>query len=220
MQTLASMLPRFELPPAEVRAKADAKAREIEAAERRYAAERRIRQAGIPARYRGASMADACEPVRRWAADVAAGSTDSLMLKGPNGTGKTTQACAALMALAGSMRGEFATMTGILGEVKATYSGPGSERRAVARWRNVPLLVVDDLGKENVTPFALAMMYAVIDGRYQAMRPTVYTTNDDSASLFAKLSAGGDEATAKSIVSRLADARQVRIGGADRRLAR
>ena len=73
MQTLASMLPRFELPPAEVRARADAKAREIEAAERRYAAERRIRQAGIPARYREARIADACEPVRRWAADVFGG---------------------------------------------------------------------------------------------------------------------------------------------------
>ena len=39
------------------------------------------------------------------------------------------------------------------------------------------LLVIDDLGAERSTDFALEQMYKVIDDRYRSKRPVILTTN-------------------------------------------
>lgn len=43
--------------------------------------------------------------------------------------------------------------------------------------RRVDLLVLDDLGAESMTPFALEVLYRIVDFRYRQRLPLVVTTN-------------------------------------------
>ncbi len=47
----------------------------------------------------------------------------------------------------------------------------------IGRLANVPLLVIDDLGAERETDYALEQVYTVIDERYKANKPLIVTTN-------------------------------------------
>lgn len=47
----------------------------------------------------------------------------------------------------------------------------------ISRLANVPLLIIDDLGAERETDYALEQVYAVIDERYKALNPLIVTTN-------------------------------------------
>jgi len=52
-------------------------------------------------------------------------------------------------------------------------------KTAVPNLRGIDLLVVDDLGTERKTEFALERAFEVIDQRTQCKKPTIYTTNLD-----------------------------------------
>ncbi|MDQ3044231.1 MAG: ATP-binding protein, partial [Chloroflexota bacterium] len=45
--------------------------------------------------------------------------------------------------------------------------------------RNAPLLVLDDLGTENTTPWAREKLFQIINHRYNEQLPTVITSNQD-----------------------------------------
>ena len=45
--------------------------------------------------------------------------------------------------------------------------------------RNASLLVLDDLGTENATPWATEKLFQIINYRYNQRRPTIITTNRD-----------------------------------------
>ena len=47
----------------------------------------------------------------------------------------------------------------------------------ISRLAHIPLLVIDDLGVERETDYALEQIYAVIDERYKANKPLIVTTN-------------------------------------------
>lgn len=49
--------------------------------------------------------------------------------------------------------------------------------RRIRRAKEVELLVLDDLGAENGTPFAMEKLYQIIDARYRDKRPLLVTTN-------------------------------------------
>ena len=53
----------------------------------------------------------------------------------------------------------------------------GDRNEYVRRLVNVQLLIIDDLGAERNSAFALEQVYAVVDGRYQAEKPLIVTTN-------------------------------------------
>lgn len=47
----------------------------------------------------------------------------------------------------------------------------------ISRLANIPLLMIDDLGAERETEYALEQIYTVIDERYKARKPLIVTTN-------------------------------------------
>lgn len=47
----------------------------------------------------------------------------------------------------------------------------------IASFSHYPLLIIDDLGIERNTEYALEQVYAVIDERYKAGLPVIITTN-------------------------------------------
>ena len=169
---------------------------------------RRIAGAGIPERYR---MADAsqCHPKVAEFADLCAnGDALNLVIFGEAGSGKTHAACAALKAVVTKRPALalFASEPTVLCEMRDTWGSRDREDDVMCRYAAPWLFVLDDLGRSCPDRRALDMLWRLIDRRYSAKRPTIYTTQYDRATLAARLaSGGGDEETVQAIIRRVMD---------------
>jgi DNA replication protein DnaC len=105
-----------------------------------------------------------------------------LILFGNYGVGKTHLAAAiANEALRRHWRVLFAIVPDLLDHLRSTF-GPSSEVEYDERFetiRTVPLLVLDDLGTENTTPWAREKLFQIINHRYNDALATVITSNRD-----------------------------------------
>jgi DNA replication protein DnaC len=103
-----------------------------------------------------------------------------LVLFGNYGVGKTHLAAAiANFALKRQTKVLFAIVPDLLDHLRSTF-GPSSEVEYDDRFetiRTVPLLVLDDLGTENTTPWAREKLFQIINYRYNDALPTVITSN-------------------------------------------
>lgn len=73
----------------------------------------------------------------------------------------------------------FVNVPDLLDHLRATYS-PNSNVSYDQRFetvRTAPLLILDDLGTENTTPWASEKLYQILNHRYNAQLPTVITSN-------------------------------------------
>lgn len=139
-----------------------------------------------------------------------------------NGTLKTLTACATAKALAERGRSvRFVSSTTMLRDFKDTFGTSRTEGEVYAELVGCDLLVMDDIGKEQPTSWAAAMLYSVIDGRYgKGNWATVVTTNFAEGELAAMIARSSDESTAKAIMSRLFEmTEKVVLDGPDRRVA-
>lgn len=102
-----------------------------------------------------------------------------LLLTGKYGTGKTH-----LAAAIANVRRErdddvvFLTVPDLLDHLRNTFS-PTSDvtfDKLFNQIRNVPLLVLDDMGTESAKPWAQEKLFQILDHRYVAQLPTVITT--------------------------------------------
>ncbi len=124
------------------------------------------------------SLAFASDAAQRFAEDP----KGWLLLSGLYGTGKTHLAAA--VGNARLRRGDeviFTTVPDLLDHLRATY-GPNSEMgydEMFNRMRNVPLLILDDLGVENPSPWAQEKLFQLLNHRYAGRLNTVITTNAD-----------------------------------------
>lgn len=55
--------------------------------------------------------------------------------------------------------------------------GAEDKNKYISRLASIPLLIIDDLGAERETDYALEQIYSVIDERYKANKPLIVTTN-------------------------------------------
>ncbi len=113
-----------------------------------------------------------------------------LLLQGTYGTGKTHLAVA--IANRRLELGEpvlFITVPDLLDHLRATF-GPSSEVAFDQRFeqlRSAPLLILDDLGAESQTPWALEKLYQLFGYRHAMKLPTVVTTNREPESFDARI---------------------------------
>ncbi len=113
------------------------------------------------------------------AVEYAEGSEGWLMLAGPNGSGKTHLAAA--IANRCIERGQvvfFVHVSDLLDHLRATYA-PTSELSYSDMFdqvRNTPLLILDGLGSQSATPWAQEKLQQIVNHRYNAQLPTVFTT--------------------------------------------
>lgn len=95
------------------------------------------------------------------------------------------------------------TMIDLLLKLKSSYAENKTEEAILKIYENCSLLIIDDLGKEKPTEWALQMIYAIIDRRYNALKPVIITTNYGAKELIEKFTINDDSSTAEAIVDRL-----------------
>ena len=99
-----------------------------------------------------------------------------LLLWGNVGTGKSfLAACIANALIEAGVPVLMTNFSKILNQMGGFYS---EERCSyIASFSQFPLLIIDDLGIERGTEYALEQVYAVIDERYKSGLPLIITTN-------------------------------------------
>jgi DNA replication protein DnaC len=106
-----------------------------------------------------------------------------LVLAGDYATGKTH--LAASIANQRAQLGEpplFVMVPDLLDHLRATFS-PNSQTTFDRRFdeiRTAPLLVLDDLGTQSMTPWVREKLYQLFNYRYNAELPTVFTIAADA----------------------------------------
>ena len=132
---------------------------------------------------------------------------NSLMLAGGCGTGKTHLAAAIANALLAKMVPVvFTTPNDLSAAVRSSFDTGKDEAAVVGLYQNAPLLVLDDLGKDQPTQWSVALLYRILNARYENDAPVVVPTNYDAAGLVKRLTPpGGDDVTGRAIVDRLTE---------------
>lgn len=129
-----------------------------------------------------------------------------LIFSGGYGSGKTHLAAAiATNLLNKSIPVVFGNTISLLGKVKQAYDDEirESEYQVLDLYSRVPLLVIDDLGKERPGEWVLEKLYFIINNRYENNLPVIITTNYQIDQLPEKLSTKRNLDTGAAIASRL-----------------
>lgn len=140
----------------------------------------RLAMSGAPERYAQHSWA-AWNGQRRQDALRWAGKPWALVVFGPPGTGKTHLATAVFAdLLCRNWTGRWYEVAEALEEVKAEFDDDVRDGRTMHRLRDSPLLLLDDLGAERPTEFAIDRIGHVLRYRYSRELATIITTNHRS----------------------------------------
>lgn len=130
-----------------------------------------------------------------------------LIFIGSYGTGKTHLAAAICHELIKqNYQPIFGTMITLLEKIKATYDdeyAKENEEQVIDKYTRCDLLVIDDLGKERPTEWAIEKLYYIINTRYERNLPVIITTNYSIEKLINRLTIKDNVETAEAIVSRL-----------------
>ncbi len=181
---------------------------------------RACQKAHIPDRYIGKTFSDyqvtsdnaEAVKIARWY--TATKPAKGLYLYGNCGTGKTY--LASLIAQEFIGQGViFGDVPDLMARLKATFDDGGTEA-LLKRYTTCGLLILDDIGAGQITPWNVGILYQVINARYNAEKPVIATSNYDLDGLQSALKA--DALTAKRIISRLSEMTiQAFLGLKDRR---
>lgn len=135
-----------------------------------------------------------------------------LYIAGDSERGKTHLAAAIAYALVQQSIPVVITSFGdLLSRIRATFrDGHETEATLLAVMESVDLLVIDDLGKETPTEWALERLFAIVDNRVTTKRPIIITTNYTNEELYNRMVGNdgygerrNDPKMVKAIIARL-----------------
>lgn len=130
---------------------------------------------------------------------------NGLFIVGNCGVGKSHLAYAVANALIEKNTSVICmTMIDLLLKIKSSFqSKEQTEEQILKIYEDCSLLVIDDLGKEKPTEWALQMIYTIVDRRYNALKPIIVTTNYGASELIKRFTLNDDSSTGAAIVDRL-----------------
>lgn len=106
---------------------------------------------------------------------------EGLLIQGKVGSGKTYLACCIANRLLDKLhRVLFLIVPDFLDHIRSSYDAPGngvSERDIMDEARDVPVLVLDDLGAHQYTEWSRQKIYSLINYRMNQQLPVIVTTN-------------------------------------------
>lgn len=139
-----------------------------------------------------------------------------MLVLGPTGTGKTRLAAAAVrLWLLCGRRAELVLAGQLMRRIWSTYRNDSRESEAsvLDHYSTLPLLVIDDLGREGrVTDAVRRVVHELLSVRTDNFRPTVVTTNLTSADV--------ENVYGPAVLSRLQSLSHVVLAGDDVRAHR
>lgn len=118
---------------------------------------------------------------------------EGLLFTGDVGTGKTHLAAAISAEIIRKYAAtvEFVSYTEALATMRAAFSESNNNDKILEeRMMKADLLVIDDLGKENLSAFTKNVLYRVVNGRYKDKLPLIITSNYGIESLSERLDYG------------------------------
>jgi DNA replication protein DnaC len=131
-------------------------------------------------RHGAPEVTQALQEALHTAQEFAAHPAGWLVFTGTYGCGKTHLAAAiANHCIEQGREVLFVVVPDLLDHLRATYApdSPVSYDERFNQIRNIGLLMLDDLGIQNATPWAVEKLYQLLNYRYNADLPTVITTN-------------------------------------------
>lgn len=125
-----------------------------------------------------------------------------LILAGKAGTGKTHLAVAiALYAMKSGRPAIFRLVSELVDELReANRDNSSRYYELIKTYKEVPCLVLDDMGKERTTRAGLDYVYQIVDYRYRHELQTILTTNAPDSDTLSKW---GDEEYIVPMISRI-----------------
>lgn len=198
----------------------EARRREANAQDARAAAAakhaERVKLSRIPKAFQDAVLTD---DTRQTLSELENGKLIGVVLRGATGRGKTTAACAMLSAHLRNKLGRFTTMNDLLHRVRGAYSSGENAEEVFGVYCGTSLLVLDDLGKENVSADSITRLFELLDARINNKRPTIVTTQFQNNELLKRYRGKVDDREMiAAVLSRLALFRTIEFHGVDRRL--
>ena len=158
---------------------------------------RRLEVSGIPKRYAGKSIADvdcnyhADENLRATAnktVKIISRYIDSFeerfergtsgFLSGACGTGKTMIACIVVDSVIRlGHAAKYITAWSLIQDIRRAYNSDESIQSIVKKYVDIDFLVIDEIGVQGGTNDERVLLYQVIDGRYNEMKPSILISN-------------------------------------------
>jgi len=110
----------------------------------------------------------------------------------------------------------------LLANIRATYDAKGgnTEHAMIRSCATIPVLVLDDLGKEALTDWTVRTLFSLVNRRYEQSLPLVVTTNHAPTALWArKVGKDAEALTYASTMDRVGEMTKtwVEISGRSRR---
>jgi DNA replication protein DnaC len=103
------------------------------------------------------------------------GEGGSVVLRGSTGCGKTHLSVAMIK---GIYEARFITVPDLLLKIRSSFNGGKlTEEEIIDEYSEVKTLVLDDLGAEKTSEFAITTLYIILDRRLRERRQTIITTN-------------------------------------------
>lgn len=132
---------------------------------------------------------------------------NGLWFSGEMGAGKSTIAAgiANTLIVDYNIQSIMMTMVDMLAELRDTYDSDNgiTDSQLISLYRDVPLLVIDDLGTEKPTEWGLDKLYEIVNYRYENFMPTIVTSNYNVDTIIKRMTIGGDKIKPAKIIDRL-----------------